>query len=145
LRWSSYFFRVMWFLGLIFMVTMSYELEIIVQRNSSSSFQYHASFWYFSVAPTLFGIYLSLLFIKRWSVKINMPLLLGVSVPCLALTLYSPVIYTIVTMSPSYSTVPIPFWLMKISQSGMFSMISAFGGFSLFIALFSSDRVRGLR
>jgi len=142
LKRLGFIFRVMWLLGLIAMVLIGYDLEESVLKIESSNFNHLTPFWFFSVAPAFFGIYLSLLFIKKWSVKINEPLLICVSVPCLILTFYSPVVYTIVSMTTSSTTfsVPIPFWLLKINHSGMISLV---GGFSLFMALFGFDRSKG--
>lgn len=137
-HWSTFIFKIIWLIGLFALVFIGYHYEQIVKENTAITFNMMAEFWFSSSVPFLFGIYFSLLFVKKWSCKVNMPLLLCISIPCLILTFYSPVVYTIVattTSSPSSFSVPIPFWLYKVNYFGIVPIVA---GFTLITGLFGA-------
>lgn len=133
---KAFVYKVMWLLGLLVLLVVGYHLENTVQRISSDTFNIFPQVWFSSLLPSFFGGYLSLLFIKRWSIHINASLLWCISLPCLILTIYVPVISSIASQTTS-SFFKIPMWLHQINHFGILSFV---GGFTLLIALFGFRR-----
>ncbi len=126
-NWSKIALKILWVLGLIGCTLISYHFEQTVKQKGEATFDFLPLYWFKSVVPILFGVYISLLFVKWRSMTINTPLLLCVSIPCLIIALYNPVIYSIVantTSSSSSFSVPIPFWMIKINSLGIPSIVA---------------------
>jgi hypothetical protein len=123
---------------------IAYNMQMIMEQNRSETFNLLPVLWFSFAVPVLFGIYLSFLFIKNWSLKINVPLLLCVSLPCLILSMYTPVVSTVAMMTSSSAslTFPVPFWMLEINHLGIVSFV---GGFSLFISLFGFDQAASIK
>lgn len=76
----------------------------------------------------ILGIYISLIFVKKWSLNINPTLLWGVSIPCLFISIFSPIM---ITLGKSIS-----YWVIQISTFEVFGIVS---GMTLILSLFSNQ------
>ncbi|MFF5399802.1 hypothetical protein ACFY5J_21035 [Peribacillus butanolivorans] len=135
LNWSIFFLKLIWVVGLFGLVLIGYQLELIINQKVDETFNILPLYWFHTTVPFLFGLYISLLFVKGWSFRINPPLFLCVTVPCLIISFYSPVAYTVVsnTTSASSFSVPIPFWLYEINSYGIASIVA---GLTFIVGLF---------
>ncbi|MGE7602585.1 hypothetical protein ACQKL5_08745 [Peribacillus sp. NPDC097675] len=133
-HWSSYVWRLLWLAGLFVLINSSFTLGLSIQKKVDESFIIDPLFWFDTLAPLVFGVYLSLLFMKGWTLKIHKPLFLCVTIPCLILSLYVPSVYT---FSPNIEHLPNPFWLL--SRDG-FRIIPIVAGLTLFPSLLGAKR-----
>lgn len=136
-KWSPYVWKLLWTAGLIALLIISYKLELKVKNHVATTFQILPIIWLQFIANFVLGIYLSLLFIKKWSVKWNWSLIVCVTLPFLILSIYLPVAITFVqsmAQDPNNFSVPIPNWLMKITTYGIPAIVA---GLTLMIGLFS--------
>jgi hypothetical protein len=140
LNWSKFAFKLIWVIGLFGMVLVGFHYEQIIKHYVVTTFNTLPRFWFNSTVPFLFGVYISILFVKVWSIKINLPLFLCLTIPCLIISFYSPVIYTIVsntTSTPSSFSVPIPFWMIKINYFGIAPIVA---GLTLIVGLLGDSQ-----
>lgn len=136
-KWSPYVWKLLWTIGLIALLILSYKLEIKVKYHVSITFQMLPMIWFQFIANFILGIYLSLLFIKNWSVKWNWSLIVCVTLPFLILSIYLPIAITFVqslAQDPNNFSVPFPIWLMTITTHGIPAIVV---GLTLMIGLFS--------
>ena len=124
-------FYVNWVIGLIFFVIGSYNLGVSVKHQVATTFNQSPQYWFSSIIPFFFGIHLSLLFLKKRSFKMNLPLLLCVSVPCMLFSFYIPIAFT---FASSYAL--IPFWMVKFNYYGYVSIV---GGFTLTLSFIKNN------
>ncbi|WHY88738.1 hypothetical protein QNH39_13260 [Neobacillus novalis] len=135
LKWSKFVLMGIWVVGLFGLLLIGYHLELTIKQKADETFNILPLFWFYATVPFLFGIYISLLFVKGWSFKFNPPLFLCVTVPCLIISFYSPVVYTIVantTFASSFNG-PAPFWLLKINSFGIAAIVA---GLTFTVGLF---------
>ncbi|WP_391203914.1 hypothetical protein [Psychrobacillus sp. L4] len=135
-NWSPYVWKLLWGVGLIVLLFIIYHLELKVRNHVAITFQPLPIFWFLPTAYFVFGIYISFIFVKVWSVKWNWPLIVCVTIPFLILAFYSPVIYTIIQSTSSDSnsfSVPIPYWIMNINSLGIPSIVA---GITLMVGMF---------
>ena len=132
--------KLLWVMGLLALMLIAFQYQQIIKQDFEATYNPLSTFWFHSIVPLLFGLYSSLLFIKNWSFKINIPLFLGVTCPLLILSFYSPVTYTIflnIAPDPSSFSVPIPFWMFKINS---FEIVPIVAGLTLIVSLFGANR-----
>jgi hypothetical protein len=136
LDWSKFAFKLIWVVGLIGLILVGFHYEQIIKQKVEGTYNPLPLYWFYSTVPFLFGVYISLLFVKVWSFKTDLSLFLCVTVPFLIISFYSPVIYTVVfntTTTPSSFSVPIPFWLYKINSFGIVPIVA---GLTFTVSLF---------
>ena len=132
--------KLLWVMGLLAMILVAFHYQQVIKEDFEATYSPLFTYWFHSVVPFLFGLYSSLLFIKSWSLKIDIPLFLCVTFPLIILSFYSPVTYTIfsnLAPNPSSFNVPIPFWLSKIS---LFEIVPIVAGLTLIVSLFGVNR-----
>lgn len=134
-HWSSYVWKLLWLAGLFALIISSSSLGWNIQKKVDDTFMIEPLFWFDTITPFVFGLYVSLLFVKGWTFKIHKPLFLCVTIPCLILSLYVPGVFT---FYPSVENVPDPYWLL--SRDG-FRIIPIVAGLTLFTSLFGEKRM----
>ncbi|MFF2754903.1 hypothetical protein ACFVR1_14270 [Psychrobacillus sp. NPDC058041] len=138
-NWSPYVWKLLWVVGLIALVLISYHLENKVRNHVAITFQPLSIFWFMPTAYFVFGIYISLVLVRDWTFKWNWPLVVCVTIPLLIIAFYSPVIYTIVQSisSDNNFSLPIPFWMMKINSLGIPSIVA---GITLMVGMMGKKK-----
>lgn len=98
---------------------------------SDSTFSIAPVFWTNFITLFMWGVYLSLLFIKKWTININLPLLICVFTPCFLISIFLP-IATILPLALPIGGV----WFSKVISSyfieivaGLTFMLSIFNNF----------------
>ncbi|MFJ7678600.1 hypothetical protein ACIQXQ_11220 [Peribacillus sp. NPDC097198] len=132
--WFTYVVKVLWLAGLFVLLVVSYTLGLTIQKKVEATFIIEPLFWFDSVVPLVFGLYVSLLFVKGWTFKLQMPLFICVTLPCLILSLYVPIVYT---FFPNAAYFPDPYWLLTRDS---FRIIPVVAGLTLFTSLFGVKR-----
>ncbi|WP_019241022.1 MULTISPECIES: hypothetical protein [Bacillus] len=108
--------KILWVIGFIIFITNYMNYDMKVNNYASETFSVNAIVWYHLIASILFGFYLSLLFVKKWSFTFNPSLFWCVTIAGMLL-LFS---YPILTTFASFDSLPeilnnirLPFWLLK--------------------------------
>ncbi|GGA46093.1 hypothetical protein [Psychrobacillus lasiicapitis] len=138
-NWTPYAWKLLWTVGLIVLLMISYNLELKVKNHVATTFHMLPIIWFQFIANFLLGIYLSILFIKEWSVKWNWPLLVCVTLPFLFFACYYPMVISIIentTSDPNNYSVPFLYPMLQLSFNGIPAIIA---GLTLMIGLFSTS------
>jgi predicted small integral membrane protein len=85
-NWVSYFKKLVWVIGLIILIIISFKYENQIQQTANEQFNFLPVIWTKLFISLLFGLYISLVLVKNWSISINSSLLWCVAVPCLVVT-----------------------------------------------------------
>lgn len=139
-KFSPYFWKTIWVIGLIVFINFSLNFENKVQQTAMTEYNLIPVWWFEVVHPLLFGFYLSLLFVKKWSVKVNLSLLWCVAMPSFVLLCSYPLLATLSTfgiMPDKILNLSISTWVFKafVSYSYVFGMIA---GLTIMLSFFST-------
>ncbi|MEK9197961.1 hypothetical protein [Ureibacillus sp. FSL E2-3493] len=127
---SIYFWKIIWVIGLLLLTMISFDIEN--QIKDSSQFNFTPVYWSKFIIYFIWGMYLSLILIKKRSIKFNFPLFICIFVPCFTFSL-------IVPISASFS-ISIPFlgvWFLKVIHSGMIEIVA---GLTFMLSIFHSGK-----
>ncbi|MFF2754476.1 hypothetical protein ACFVR1_12115 [Psychrobacillus sp. NPDC058041] len=127
-KWSTYIWKLIWVIGLFLLTIISYDTKN--QIKDSFTFQTDIIFWTNFIILFIWGIYLSLIFIKKWSIKINLPLLICVFIPCFLFSLIMPLSATFQISFPSV------FWVIKVFSSNLIPIVA---GLTLMLSIFNNS------
>lgn len=136
--WSSYCRKILWVIGLVALSFISFNYKNQIQQTASETFNVIPIIWSNSLTSILFGIYLSLILVKKWSLNINRSLLWCVSIPCMLLSLALPIFATLSTfeyLPENISSSSFSFWLIKISSTDLFGIIA---GLTIILSFFNA-------
>ena len=125
--WISYLLNILWVIGLIVLAMISHHYEIQISQTASETFNIIPVFWFKPVISILFGLYTSLIFVKRWSFRINPSLLWCVAIPCILLSFAFPILVSLSSagyLSETVTTSPVASILPKIHASNVFGLIA---------------------
>lgn len=134
-KWSPYFWKIAWFIGFVVLVNFSFSVKKFLQQMASETFNAIPYLYSSIFISIIFGIYLALLFVQKWSFHVNMSLMICVCIPFLLLTFSSPIL----TILASFDLLPANFMLsakfFDIYATYTFGIIA---GLTLILSLFSS-------
>lgn len=130
------FRKLIWMIGFLLLVFGSISIKQHFKELASSTFNPSAFVWVSSMIAIVIGGYIALLFIKQAQVKLNRGLFLFVTMPCLLLTLY----YPILTIIPSVAE-PIPLFMsasfIQFTSQEIFGVVA---GLTLVLSLFKQKK-----
>ena len=111
----SYFLKILWVVGLIILAIISFNYENQLQQTATETFNFIPVIWSKLFMSIIFGLYISLLFVKKWSFNINPSLLWCVALPCIILSFAFPILVTLSSVDrlPEMMKVPYFFWATK--------------------------------
>ena len=92
-----YFLKILWVVGLIILAMISFNYENQLQQTATETFNFIPVIWSKLFMSIIFGLYISLLFVKKWSFNINPSLLWCVAMPCSILCWSSDISYTFIS------------------------------------------------
>lgn len=127
--------KLLWFVGLVVIILTSYHFEQLIQQYANKNFTLSPLLWFHSTVSFLCGIYISLLFVKKWSFKMNKPLFICVTVPCFIISFYYPTVSTFFANAKFFTNA---FWVFKLNSFGIAPIVA---GLSLIVSLFSSTEL----
>ena len=125
-KWSTYIWKLFWVIGLLLLTIISFDIK----NQIENSFHFAMIYWTNFIILFIWGIYLSLIFIKKWSIKINLPLLISVFIPCFLISLIMPLLATFPISFPS------GIWLQKVLSSHLIEIVA---GLTLMLSIFNSS------
>ncbi|MEK5333164.1 MULTISPECIES: hypothetical protein [unclassified Lysinibacillus] len=134
-KWSPYLWKLFWVIGLFLLTIISYEIKNEIKVMSDSTFSIAPVFWTNFITLFMWGVYLSLLFIKKWTININLPLLICVFTPCFLISIFLP-IATILPLALPIGGV----WFSKVISSYFIEIVA---GLTFMLSIFNnlkSDR-----
>jgi hypothetical protein len=82
LKWSKYYFNILWFIGLVILLLIRFHYEQIILQTANETFNPVPAFWFGAFIPIVMGLYFGLIFIKGKTLGVNKSLLLCVVLPC---------------------------------------------------------------
>ena len=134
---SLYLWKIVWIIGLILLAYLSLIVENIFKEIAEETFNPIPLIWSDSIIPFIFGIYLSFIFIKEWSLNVNITLLSVVFIPSLLISFCYPIIIMFGHWGISISL--IPYWIIRISILDVFGIIA---GLTLMLSIFENQLKR---
>lgn len=127
--------KISWMIGFFLLIFISISINNYLKELASTTYKPTPYMWATAVIPIVIGAYIALLFIKQFKLKLNMGLFIFVTIPCLLLTLY----YPIITIFPSVVD-PLPFLmsasLIQFTSEEIFGVVA---GLTLFLSLFKQN------
>ena len=96
--WTDFFLKISWLIGFFLLVFGSISINNQAKAFSSSTFNFAPYFWASAITSIVIGAYIALLFLKQWKLQFTPGLFVCVTIPCLILTLYFPIL----TIAPTY-------------------------------------------
>ncbi|AWE07255.1 hypothetical protein DCE79_07625 [Lysinibacillus sp. 2017] len=128
-----YLWKLAWVVGLLLLTIISFDIDKQIDSFSASSFNISPKFWANFLIHFIWGIYLSLICIKKWTFQINLPLLICVFLPCILFSLIIPI--SVVT------SINVPLggiWFVKVLASGFIEIVA---GFTLMLSIFNRQTI----
>lgn len=127
--------KISWMIGFFLLIFISISINNYLKELASTTYKPTPYMWATAVIPIVIGAYIALLFIKQFKLKLNMGLFIFVTIPCLLLTLY----YPIITIFPSVVD-PLPFLmsasLIQFTSEEIFGVVA---GLTLVLSLFKQN------
>lgn len=141
-KWMNNLWKILWVIGLIILAIVSFNVEEQLRISAQETFNHFLVLWSRPIVSIIFGLYISLLFIKKWSYNINLSLLCCVAIPCMLLTFIYPILITAFYINPSFFIDSlINLWIYKISSYNIFGIVT---GFTLMLSLFAQSNKTAL-
>ena len=134
---SLYFRQIVWIIGLIVLVSLSLNVEDYLKQVAGETYNPFPLYWYSSLDSFIFGIYISLIFLNKWSFNVNTTLLCFVFIPSLLITFCFPIL--VMLNGWGVSIAYIPYWLIRVSQVEVFGIIA---GVTLILGVFTNQLQR---
>ncbi|RKD26509.1 hypothetical protein BEP19_16870 [Ammoniphilus oxalaticus] len=137
---SLYIRKILWLVGLIILSIISLNFENQLKQTASETFDTLSVFWSKPIISVLFGFYVSLIFVKKWSININLSLLWCVAIPCTLVSFGYPILATLSSIGllpENIESSPVPFWLLKLFLFDVFGIIT---GLTLILGFFSQNQ-----
>ena len=128
-KWSTYLWKLLWVVGLIILSSIIVNFENYARNLVESTYDFTLLNWSNLIDSIILGIYISLIFVKKWSLNINQTLLWCVSIPCILISFFYPIM--IVLGKPE-----IQYWIIQISTLEVFGIVS---GMTLILSFFSNQ------
>lgn len=129
-KWSSYFGKLIWVMGLFLLTIISFNIKYKIHAISTSTYSIVPVIWTNFIILFIWGVYLSLIFIKKWTIKINLPLLICVFLPCFLFSLFVPL-----AMIFSISLPIGDIWFNKAARSNLIEMVA---GLTFMLSIFNN-------
>lgn len=135
---QEYLLKILWVIGLTILAVINYNVINQLSLTAQATFNHFLVIWARPILSIIFGLYLSLIFIKKWSININASLLWCVAVPCLLLSFLYPLLVTASTNNPGlFLTSFINFLIYTIYHSNIFGVVA---GLTFILSLFAQTK-----
>lgn len=108
--------NLLWVAGLVIISIFAFDYETEA-KSANKAFDMTSLIWAKFFISFIFGLYLSLILVKKWSVKINHALLWFAAVPCFLLAILLPLVATF-----EYGGTGPAMWEHTLSQLVMIAM-----------------------
>lgn len=139
--WAPYVKKLLWVIGLIILASICFHFDNQIQQKANEQFNFIPVIWTKLFISLMFGLYLSLILVKRWSISINSSLLWCVAVPCLLLSISFPVLVTLEAaghLPDVISSSPVIMELQKIFSTNILGVTA---GLTMIISFFGNQKI----
>ncbi|MEG0384988.1 hypothetical protein [Solibacillus cecembensis] len=146
-KYSPYFWKVIWVIGLMVFINFSIQFENQMQKIATVEYNAIPVLWFGVIHPILFGFYLSLLFVKKWSAKMNLSLFWCVAMPSLIILCCYPLLSTLSTlefMPDKLFSLPIFTWVSQAFMSYSY-VLGIIAGLTIILSFFSTQPTKSRR
>lgn len=133
--WAKYVWKLLWFVGFIILLNFYFRLGHEIKDAASATFDMTPYLWFSAIMPFVIGLFIGLVFVKRWTWKFNFSLFLCVAIPSLVLHFSIPLIYIF-----PIENINLPLWSMSASTSNIMGVVA---GIALMLSLFSDSEKNG--
>jgi hypothetical protein len=120
----------LWFVGFLILVLIMNRLHTSAEHMVATNLTITPQVWADTFIAIVFGAYLSILSVKRWTLSVNRSLLLWVTFPCAAVALYFPIGFSFTWQIPFH----LPLFVSDLNYGDFASIVT---GFTLMRGLFS--------
>lgn len=86
------FAKISWMIGFLLVIFGSTTINNQAKAYASATYNLAPYLWVSAITSIIIGAYIALLFLKRVKLQFNPGLFVCVTIPCLALTLYYPIL-----------------------------------------------------
>jgi len=134
-----YLIKFIWFIGLIALAIIAFNLDNQIQQSASETYSLLPVIWTKLVISIIFGLYISLILVKKWSIKVNFSLLWCVAIPSLILSVAFPILASLSLSGHLPGIVessPISFGLQKIFSMNIIGIIA---GLTIILSFFNTQ------
>lgn len=135
-KWTSYFWKIIWVVGLIIIAIISSNTVNHFKQMANETFNFVPLLWSNLFISIIFGIYIALIFVKKWSLNLNPPLIWCVFIPCILVSFFNPILATLGSKFGNLTLSFIPYWFIRISTLEVFGIIA---GLTLILSIFNTQ------
>lgn len=132
---SLYLKNILWLIGLIILTNVSSNVETYFRIMAQKTFVGYPLVWFTFINSIIFGIYISIVLVKKWSLNLNVPLLSFAFIPSLLVAICYPLLVAI-EMAFGILIPFIPSWILNIAISDM-EVFGIIAGLTLILGLFN--------
>lgn len=135
----SYFIKFIWLIGLIALAIIAFHLDNQIQQSASETYSLLPVIWSKLVISIIFGLYISLILVKEWSIKLDFSLLWCVAIPSLILSAAFPILASLSLsghLPEIVESSPITFGLQKIFSM---NIVGTIAGLTIILSFFNTQ------
>lgn len=135
---SPYFWKFLWIIGLIILSVISENIKNQMQQTAFETYDFVQILWFNLLISILFGLYISLIIVKKWSFHLNQPLLWCITIPSILLSLFYPILVTLASfesLQEKIANLPLAPWFVTAFSSEVWGIIL---GLSIILSLFNA-------
>lgn len=138
---AVYYWRILWLIGLLILGNIKLHYTTLIRRDF---------YWVEPFLAMMLGLYIALIFVKKWSIQIKPALLWCIAIPCILLRVIVPLFLVLDTSSSIEALLPTKIQLLLLPV--IFYVISPIvgedvfgivGGLTLMISIFQTHLYDG--
>jgi len=126
------FSKISWMIGFLLVIFGSTTINNQAKVLASATYNLAPYLWTSAITSIIIGAYIALLFLKQLKLKFNLGLFVCVTIPCLALTLYYPILAFTLAFLENLEFLALP-QLLGLTSETIFGVVA---GLTLILSLF---------
>lgn len=123
-------------IGLIILSIISLNYDQYFKHMASDTLNYFPVILSKLLISIFFGIYVSLIFVKKWTINFNPSLLYCVTIPCMLISFSYPLLITLESVFENQTFSFIPYWVLRLSSLEVFGITV---GLTLILSIFNNN------
>ncbi|MCM3388296.1 hypothetical protein M3649_09135 [Ureibacillus chungkukjangi] len=135
-KWSGYLWKLGWLVGLIILTIIVFNIENQIQRHVADTFDATYMYWSKPIIALIYGLYISLILVRKWTINLNPSLFWCVFIPNIVLAFAVPLWSFVLKIEIPSNNIAITIytWLNRMYTSNLFGIIA---GSSLILSIFN--------
>ena len=126
------FSKISWMIGFLLVIFGSTTINNQAKVLASATYNLAPYLWTSAITSIIIGAYIALLFLKQLKLKFNLGLFVCVTIPCLTLTLYYPILAFTPAFLENLEFLALP-QLLGLTSETIFGVVA---GLTLILSLF---------